>query len=189
MNVKGLTPSSQQIEISFSSTAVAAGYTEKRIDLQLNPLDRQVFIVTSVKLDLNPIGTSLTPLNLFGAGINKLYGGSVALTRTSRPLAISNLGENTCFATAREFLGTAEESQPGGDYAVSYVSQENSQDTPSDLDYIAIIATNDFFIGVQAAPDGTPSGSFDISGKVYGYRATASAEIFAALVQSEVLSS
>jgi len=184
-----LTPSSQQIEVSFSSTAVAAGYTSKRIDLQLNPLDQEVFVVTAVKVDLDPIGS--TPLNLFGAGAvgtNKLYGGSCALTRTESAAALANLGQNTCFATASSKLGTSEESQAGGDYAVSYAFQENNSDTPTDLDYLAIIATNDFFVGLQAMQDGSVSGNMDVHGKVYGYRAKASAAIYAALVQSEVLS-
>jgi len=185
----GLKPSSQQIEISFSSTATAAAYTSKRIDLQLNPLDQEVFVVTAVKLDVDPIGS--TPLNLFGAGgagTNKLYGADVALTRNERAAAISNLGETTCFATASSKLGTSEESQAGGDYAVSYAFQENSQDVPADLDYLTIISTNDFFVGLQAMPDGSVSGDATVRGKIYGFRATASASIFAALVQSEVLS-
>ena len=186
----GLKPSSQQIEVSFSSLAAPASYTSKRIDLQLNPLDQEVFVVTAVKLDIDVIGT--TPLNLFGAGgvgTNKLYGGEVALTRTERATAISNLGENTCFATASSKLGTSEESQANGDYAVSYALQENNSDTPSDLEYLAVIATNDFFVGTLAMQDGGVGGNLNIHGKVYGYRATASAAIYAALVQSEVISS
>jgi len=185
-----LSPSSQQIEISFSSLAAAASYTSKRIDLQLNPLDQEVFVVTAVKLDLDPIG--LTPLNLFGAGgvgNNKLYGGSCALTRTESASALSNLGANTCFATASSKLGTSEESQAGGDYAVSYAFQEDNSDTPSDMEYLTVIATNDFFVGLQAMTDGSVSGNMEVHGKVYGYRATASAAIYAALVQSEVISS
>ena len=178
-----LTPSSQQIEVSFSSTATAGGYTSKRIDLQLNPLDQEVFVVTAVKLDIDVVGS--TPINLFGAGINKLYGAKVALTRLEKATALSNLGENTCFATALSYIGTAEESQAGGDYAVSYAVQENSSDTPSDLEYLSVIATNDFFIGVQAAQD---ANNVQVHGKVYGYRATATAAIYAALVQSEVIS-
>ena len=186
----GLKPSSQQIEVSFSSTATPAGYTSKRIDLQLNPLDQEVFVVTAVKIDIDAIGTA--PLNLFGAGgagNNRLYGGQVALTCTERATAISNLGENTCFATASSKLGSSEESQAGGDYAVAYSLQENNSDTPSDLAYLAIIATNDFYVGTLAMQDGATGGNLNIHGKVYGYRATASAAIYAALVQSEVISS
>lgn len=185
---QGLKPSSQQIEVSFSSTAAPAGYTSKRIDLQLNPLDQEVFVVTAVKLDLDPIGT--TPINLFGvAAGNKLYGGDCALTRTESAASLSNLGKNTCFATGSSKIGTAEESQAGGDYAVAYAHQEDNTDTPSELDYLTVIATNDFYVGLQAMQDGSASGNMTVNGKVYGYRATASAAIYAALVQSEVISS
>tara|TARA_R110002094_G_scaffold2044_1_gene8592 strand:- start:582 stop:812 length:231 start_codon:yes stop_codon:yes gene_type:complete len=56
---------------------------------------------------------------------------------------------------------------------------------PSNLDYIGIIATNDFFIQVKGTGNTGPRG---MDGKLYGYRARASADIYAALVQSEVLS-
>jgi hypothetical protein len=53
------------------------------------------------------------------------------------------------------------------------------------LDYLGIIATNDFFIGIVGTNN---TGVRSVSGKVYGYRARATADIYAALVQSEVLS-
>ena len=53
------------------------------------------------------------------------------------------------------------------------------------LEYVAIIATNDFFCQTQGTNNVQ---AFQMSGKLYGYRATASADVFAALVQSEVLS-
>jgi hypothetical protein len=56
---------------------------------------------------------------------------------------------------------------------------------PATLEYIGIIATNDFFVGVQGTNNGGPK---QASGKLYGYRAVADATIYAALVQSEVLS-
>ncbi len=54
------------------------------------------------------------------------------------------------------------------------------------LDYIGIISTNDFFLQIQGGGNLTPKiGNV----KVYGYRAKADAATYAALVQSEVLSS
>ena len=54
------------------------------------------------------------------------------------------------------------------------------------LDYIGIIATNDFFLQIQGVNNAAPLGG---SVKMYGYRARADAAVYAALVQSEVLSS
>jgi hypothetical protein len=53
------------------------------------------------------------------------------------------------------------------------------------LEYLGIIATNDFFIQVQGNNNQSAK---NMSAKVYGYRAKASSEIYAALVQSELLS-
>ena len=53
------------------------------------------------------------------------------------------------------------------------------------LDYIGIIATNDFFIQVQGQNNLLAK---DCEVRVYGVRARADANIFAALVQSEMLS-
>lgn len=180
---KGLTQTSQQIAISFESTAVGLAYTEKRIDLQLNALDEEVFVVTAVKLDVDL--ASKVPLNLFGADNNRVYGAQVALTKQSRNTQ-SDLSESTCFASTTAFIGTAEESQAGGDYSVAYSFIENSNDVPSTLEYVDIIATPDFFIGMTNLAQ---SGNQSIQGKIYGYRAKASSAVYASLVQSEVLSS
>ena len=62
----------------------------------------------------------------------------------------------------------------------------NGMETPpATLDYIGIVATNDFFISIKGVQN--TSAKF-LSGKLYGYRAVADASIYAALVQSEVLS-
>ncbi len=60
-----------------------------------------------------------------------------------------------------------------------------SETPPATLEYIGIIATNDFFIQVKGVDNDAAKG---MDGKLYGYRAVASADIYAALVQSEVLS-
>ena len=62
-----------------------------------------------------------------------------------------------------------------------------STETPTGmLEYIGIIATNNFFVQVEGFQN---TGLKTATGKMYGYRAVASADIYAALVQSEVLSS
>jgi|TARA_Y100000015_G_scaffold38826_1_gene42092 hypothetical protein len=181
---KGLTPSSQQIAISFDSLAGAGNYTEKRIDLQLNALDEEVFVVTAVKIDVE----LPNEINLFGAGANGSYGADVALTKQSRPNAVSNLGESTCFASQRSFIFCSEESQAGGDYAVAGVYESNNNDVPSQLEYTDIIATPDFFVGLKNLGVGAGASNIRVYGKVYGYRAKASSAVYASLVQSEVLS-
>ena len=60
-----------------------------------------------------------------------------------------------------------------------------SETPPSDLPYLAIIATNDFFMQVVGTNNNVVK---TFSAKVYGYRARADAATYAALTQSELLS-
>jgi len=76
----------------------------------------------------------------------------------------------------------------GPDVSVYTVDENNHTDVPdTDVPYIAIIATSDFFVGGtdNALNLNNLNGQF----KIYGYRAKADAATYAALVQSEVLSS
>lgn len=70
------------------------------------------------------------------------------------------------------------------DGGVSFQSL-GAETPPATLEYIGIIATNDFFVQVRGTGNLLTRG---VDGKLYGYRATANADIYAALVQSEVLS-
>jgi hypothetical protein len=70
-----------------------------------------------------------------------------------------------------------------------YTVQEQTSDVPdTNLDYMAIIATSDFFVGTTDTPL-TIAGPVDVAYRIWGYRAKADAATYAALVQSEVLSS
>ena len=53
------------------------------------------------------------------------------------------------------------------------------------LDYIDILATNDFFVSIEG---GNNSAAVGGSGRMWAYRARADSATYAALVQSELLS-
>ena len=146
MASKGLTQTSSLIQISSSVTESAANtFTVEQVDLQLNPLDREVFVVQAVDLDMIP---------------PQLKAGSV----TQLALSLSS--------TRRTSIGGIDEYE--------------ASDTPSsNLDYIAIIATNDFFLNLEGAGNAS---ALSANARIYGYRARADAAIYAALVQSEALS-
>lgn len=169
--VKGLSKTSETIVIGFSLDESAANtYTQGQVDLQLNPLDNEVFIVTGVNLD------PFVPNALAGTDTRV----QSALTTTSRT-AMPSLADSSCLATAVNFIAAAGFVDGGVGF------QQSSFDTPpGDIDYLGIIATNDFFIQVEGAGNLVSKG---VTGKMYGYRAKASAATYAALVQSEVLSS
>ena len=134
---RGLKETSSTIGIGFGIAEGAANtFAQATIDLNLDPLNQEVFVVQSVNLA-------------------------------------------NCLATARlDVRSTA----PGDSVGFTRASTE----APSTgLEYIGIIATNNFFVQVQGQAN---LAAKSVTGKVYGYRARADAAIYSALVSSEVLS-
>ena len=168
--VAGLKQTSSVVPIGFQVTESGPNtFTQSSVDLNLSPLDREVFVVLSVNLDPD------TPHAV--AGTDTSVSGS--LTSTSQT-AIANLDNPNCLATSTNIIRAAGFVDGGVGFTTGFF------ETPvGNLDYIGIIATNDFFIQVEG--NGNPNAK-TLNGKLYGYRAVATADIYAALVQSEVLS-
>jgi len=164
----GLKATSSVVPIGFSITETAANtFTELQVDLNLSPLDREVFVVMAI--DMDPTSPDLVP------GSNTQVAASLCATSQ---IAVQSLGNSNCLATGDLNIRSS------GVTAVSFTRQA-AESPSSQLEYLGIIATNDFFVQVSGSNN---AGAKGVSGKLYGYRARASADIFAALVQSEVLS-
>jgi hypothetical protein len=166
----GLKQSSSTVSIGFSATQAAPNaFVQASVDLNLSPLDREVFVVTAINLD--PTAPDAV------ATVNTSTAAS--LTTTSQT-AVQTLDNSNCLATANLDVRAAGFVDGGVGF-----TRNGMETPPATLDYIGIIATNDFFLQLDSNGN---VGAKACSGKLYGYRATASADIFAALVQSEVLS-
>ena len=168
---KGLKQTSSSLAIGFNAAETAANtFTQAQVDLNLDPLNREVFVVQAINLD------PFTPDVVAGSTTQV----SCSLTSTSQT-AVANLSNANCMARADNIIRMGAGSVEGVPFQTGFF------ETPAatGLEYIGIIATNDFFVQV----DGTANTSAkQVNGKLYGYRAVASADIYAALVQSEVLS-
>ncbi len=167
---KGLKSSSAPITVSFSVTETAANtFTEDTISLQLNVLDREVFVVTGCNLDILPpdciVNTSTQTR------------GSLSSTSLS---SIGSLSGSNVIAAARDDIV----SEPLNTLAVPFTAMFGEAPAVG-MDYLAIIATNDFFIQVRGTNNNNAK---SMRGKLYGFRAIADAATFAALTQSELLS-
>lgn len=174
---KGLTATSEQIVVSFSLEESAIGtFTSERVDLQLNALDSEVFVVTGVKMDLEPADLVAT-----GASNRALTFASISKQNVTGSAVGSGLANPSVIATAQTSVQAVD--TPNNAMAVSII--ENSVDTPSQLEYIDVIATPDFFVNIQCAANLSLK---SVEGKLYGFRARASSAIYASLVQSELLS-
>jgi len=166
----GLKASSSTVAIGFSLAESGANtFTQQAIDLNLSPLDREVFVVLAINLDPESPDQQATADSATNCSVT-----------TTSQTAVGNLGDANCLAVAQQRIRVNATSG-----MASAFQQQSLETPPSTLEYIGIIATNDFFVQVEGAGNSQLKG---VSGKVYGYRAVASADIYAALVQSEVLS-
>jgi len=168
--VTGLKASSSIVAIGFLATEGAANtFAQTQVDLNLSPLDREVFVVLSINLDPS------APDSVAGLSTST----TASLTATGQTNAVG-LDNSNCLASTKLSIRQNAGSVDG----VSF-SRDSTETPATGLDYIGIIATNDFFVQVVGNNNANAK---TCSGKLYGYRARANADIFAALVQSEVLS-
>lgn len=168
---KGLKQTSALIVIGATVEESAANtFTQASVDLQLNPLDNEVFVVQAINLEPgSPEGIAGTDTAV-----------DMTMTTTS-VIAMPNIAQSNTIGNSVKQI------RAGGFVDAGVPFQSTSMDTPpADLTYLAIIATNDFFLQIR--------GSNNLSAKtgrvkVYGFRARADSSVYAALVQSELLSS
>ena len=164
----GFKKTSDTIAISFGLDEIAANtYTQEEVALQLDVLNNEIFVVLAV--DLNPAAPNLVAAQTTEtrATVSSTSATDIQSLANTNVLAEAGLAIVTDAAMAVSFTRAAEESYSGA------------------VDYIGLIATNNFFVGLKGPNNLTAK---SVNGRVWGYRARADATTYAALVQSEVLS-
>ena len=152
---KGLKQTSSVVSIGFSVTESAPGtFTQQQVDLNLDPLNNEVFVVLAINLD------SSSPDAI--AATNTAVDGALSATSMT---TLSNLSDSNCLSRYYERIRAAAFVDGGVGF-----SNQALETPPSTLEYIGIIATNDFFVGVQGTNNLAPK---TVTGKMYGYRARA----------------
>lgn len=166
----GFKKTSDLIAVSFDISESAPNtYTQEEIALQLDVLNNEIFVVLAVDLNCAPPDAQ--------AGVDSATSAQVSSTTQAN---ISNLGSTNILAVTERTIRAAGFVDSGVGF--SHFSGE----TPTAmLDYIGLIATNNFFFGIAGNAN---LAAKTASGRVWGYRARADASTYAALVQSEVLS-
>jgi hypothetical protein len=161
---------SDPIAVSFSVTETAPGvFTQDEVALQLDVLNNEVALVYAIDLDLqSPDAIAATDTNVVSA-----------LTSTSQT-AMAALNNSNCLAQGRKDIRAAGFVDGG----VSFTRAAESTPVGA-VPYISIIATNNFFVSIQA---GNNLAAKSMTGRIWLARAKADAATYAALVQSEVLS-
>ena len=123
----GLKQTSSTVAIGFSLSETGANtFTQLQVDLNLSPLDREVFVIQAINLD--PEAPDAI------AGTNTAT--SAALTAT-RQTAVGNLGDSNTMAVSQLRIMAAGFVDSGVGF-----QQQSLETPPSSMDYIGIIATS-----------------------------------------------
>tara|TARA_R110002074_G_scaffold386454_1_gene568155 strand:- start:197 stop:703 length:507 start_codon:yes stop_codon:yes gene_type:complete len=166
----GFKQTSETIAVSFGlDEAIANTFIQEEIALQLDILNNEVFVVLAVDMDLE------TPDAI--AGVNTSV--TASLSTTSQTNLVS-LADSNCLTNASEAIRAVGFVDSGVGFSRGATSTYIGE-----VDYIGIIATNNFFIQLRGGSNLGPKG---VTGRMWGYRAKADSSTYAALVQSEVLS-
>jgi hypothetical protein len=153
------------------SEAVAGTMAQTQVNLSLDPLNNEIFVIQAINMDPQ------APENI--AGTSTRVG--MSLSSTSRA-TFGSLGDSNVLAVAR----TQIQQGAGTIDGAPFQRAANESYQAEGLKYIGLIATDDFFIQIEGSNNAnTKTGSV----KVYGYRAKADSATYAALVQSELLTS
>lgn len=170
--VKGLTATSSPLQIgTFVAEAVPNTFAFTTVDLSLNPLDNEVFVVTQLNLDVE------APDSVSGVTTQT----TATLSSTQRTSVGSISDANVLGQARRTIVTNAGMTADGG---IPF-DREDPLFAAQTEDYIGIIATSDCFLNLIGLNNGNTKGC---AARIYGYRAKANASVYAALVQSEVLS-
>jgi len=173
----GLKATSSPIQISASASELVAGTMgTEEIDLTLNALDNEVFVVTQINLDVD------VPDLPQGSGDQNF---TTATLSTTKRTAVGSIADSNVLAAAQRYVGAS--ATISGTSLAYMFDREDPNFVAQDMDYLGIVATNNMFLNVinEGANLTNPKTA---RVRVYGYRATASAAQYAALVQSELLS-
>lgn len=165
---RGIKETSGLIVVSANITESAANtFTTERVDLQLNPLDNEVFVVYGIDLDVSAPDL-------------------VAATSTVAAMSVSTTARTTLGGIDQPNVLAAQRIETQESAGAAVTNEYSSDSAPStQLEYLGIIATNDFYLNIEGTNNVAALGG---NCRIYGVRGKADASVYAALVQSELLS-
>lgn len=160
---------SEPFIISTSVDESAANtFTQAQVSVNLNPLDQEVLLVLAADIDA------------FAPDV-------VAGTNTAQSLSISTTGRTTVGSISDSNVIASQRIDVKTDGVNHVVFDRLQAIGPSSdkIDYISILATNNFFLQTQGVNNAGAKGG---SARLWVVRAKADSATYAALVNSELLS-
>lgn len=165
---------SQPLNIGATLDLVDGTPAFLEVSLPLSSLDREVFVVTDVQIDSEPL-----PMP-GAAGSQTSMDVSVNKTKTS----VIQINDPNCIGSLKRRIIESALPTGGAIYQDSYSPTESSTGIPSD--YITIIATPDFQLAGSYSTTGGAAGNRGCFVRLTGHRAVADASVYAALVTEEL---
>ncbi len=165
---------SQPLNIGATIDLVDGTPANLLVTLPLSSLDREVFVVTDIQMDSEPLPMPTA------AGNQTSIDASVNKTSTS----VLKINSPNCVGSLKRRIIESALPTGGAIYQDSYSPSEASTGTMAD--YLTVIATPNFVI---AGSYGTTAGGASnraVFVRVTGYRAVANADTYAALVTEEL---
>tara|TARA_Y100000592_G_scaffold93946_1_gene157965 strand:+ start:419 stop:928 length:510 start_codon:yes stop_codon:yes gene_type:complete len=166
---KGLKQTSSPLQISANVIEAAIDtFTSTEIELPLDPLNNEVFVVTQINIDVDHPDTSSSKTSAVSTSVS-----------TVRRTTIGSIGQSNVIGTAKRSLVVN-----GNGNHVPF-DREDPLFAALSEDYLSIIATPNFYFQIHGENNQNPKGA---AMRIYGYRARCDAAVYASLVQSELLS-
>lgn len=163
---------SQPLNIGASLDLVDGTPASLNVTLPLSSLDREVFVVTDIQMDSEPLPLPLAPAEqvTMSASVNK--------TNDS----VLEINSPNCIGTLRRSIREA----ASGAQVYQEAHNPNESSTGTMSDYITIIATPDFKLAASYATTAGGAGNRGVFARITGYRAVATSDVYAALVTEEL---
>lgn len=169
-----LKKTSQPLNIGATLDLVDGTPASLDVTLPLDTLGREVFVVTDIQIDSEPM-----PMP-GAAGSQCSMEVSVNKTKTD----VLYINDPNCVGSLKRRIIESALPTGGAIYQDSYSPTESS--TGTSHDYIAVIATPDFVLAGSYSTTGGGAGNRGCFVRITGYRAVASADVYAALVTEEL---
>ncbi len=159
---------------------IGAAFAVNEIQLPLDILNREVFVVVGVDFKINT-ATALSRIDCAGEIIGQVS--------TTRPTQVSGLqNPNLLAAINYTFNGLYDPAAVPPESQWGAHEQLAGNTPPAQMDWVGIVATDNMFFAQDLDGSIGAGNTGSVQVRVYGYRAQADAATYAALVQSEALS-
>ena len=163
--------SSELLNIGGSIDLVDGTPASVTINLPLSTLDREVFVVTDVQMDTERIFAPAAPgVNIITYSVNK--------TKES----VLSIADSNCISTG----GVNIEHTAGGQMVIQQFRTPDESSTGVSADYLTVVATPNFELAGSYATTAGGTANKSVFVRLTGFRAVASADLYAALVTEEL---